>query len=319
MEVLRQHRITDGIASLQATGGGAHKYRKTFEQRLGVGLLPCNELDAVVLGMCLMVKAVPDECYTFERVADPSAAEGEDEPAQPRVIASEELGISQQLRKIHKPFSNACPDGFFPFLLCNAGTGVSILHVKSETQYERVSGTALGGGTFLGLTRLLTAARDFQDALDSAADGDARRVDMLVADIYGAGEERSGLPLPGDLTASFFAKNLMRKDADPRAHTRDEDLCKALVVMIAQNLAQIAHLNARIHGARRVFFTGNFLRNNELALRTIVYTMQRWSQLDKCTTEAVFFRHEGYFGAVGALLQSIDPQFVREMDFETHT
>lgn len=108
---------------------------------------------------------------------------------------------------------------------------------------------------------------------------------------------------------------------------------------------------------------GNFLRNNDLALRTIVYTMQRWSQLDACTTEAVFFRHEvtrdhatarrarcyaheqhayahgpigmapcsrlkvaglrlqpfarhqGYFGAVGALLQSIDPHFVREMHF----
>jgi len=135
------------------------------------------------------------------------------------------------------------------------GTGVSILHVQSETQYTRVSGTALGGGTFLGLTRLLTAARDFQEALDSAASGDARRVDMLVADIYGA-EERSGLPLPGDLTASFFAKNLMRREGDPRQQTRDNDICKSLVVMIAQNLAQIAHLNARIHGARRVFFTG---------------------------------------------------------------
>ena len=98
--------------------------------------------------------------------------------------------------------------------------------------------------------------------------------------------------------------------------TRDEDICKSLVVMIAQNLAQIAHLNARIHGARRVFFTGNFLRNNDLALRTIVYTMQRWSQLDKVTTEAVFFRHEGYFGAVGAFLQTMDPKFVRERDFE---
>ena len=218
---------------------------------------------------------------------------------------------------MHLWAANGGGDDFFPFLLCNVGTGVSILHVKSETQYTRVSGTALGGGTFLGLTRLLTAARDFQDALDSAANGDARRVDMLVADIYGSGEERSGLPLPGDLTASFFAKNLMRKDGNPRVQAGDDDICKSLVVMIAQNLAQIAHLNARIHGAKRVFFTGNFLRNNDLALRTIVYTMQRWSQLDQCTTEAVFFRHEGYFGAIGAFLQMIDPQFVRELEFES--
>ena len=105
VEVLRQHRLTDGLTTLQATGGGAHKYRKTFEQRLGVGLVPGNELDAVVLGMCLMVKAVPDECYTFERVADPAAAESSaSEPAQPVTIPSESLGISHPLRKIHKPF-----------------------------------------------------------------------------------------------------------------------------------------------------------------------------------------------------------------------
>jgi len=319
VEVLRQHRLTDGLDTIHATGGGAQKYREIFRSRLGVGLRPCNELDAVVLGLCLMVKAVPDECYTFERVADPAAAESAaSEVAQPVVIPPTQLGISQPLRKIHKPFSNTCPDDFFPFLLCNVGTGVSILHVKSETSFTRVSGTALGGGTFLGLTRLLTRLLNFQDALDSASNGDARRVDMTVADIYGADDDRTSLKLPADLTASFFAKNLMRSESDPMdGGYRDADICKSLVVMIAQNLAQIAHLNARIHGAKRVFFTGNFLRNNDLALRTIVYTMQRWSQLDQVSTEAVFFRHEGYFGAVGAFLQTIDPQFVRDLDFES--
>lgn len=60
--------------------------------------------------------------------------------------------------------------------------------------------------------------------------------------------------------ASFFAKNIMRKDDDPRQQTRDDDICKALITMIAQNLAQIAHLNARIHGAKRVFFTVRAIR-----------------------------------------------------------
>ena len=315
VEILRGHRLCEGLESIQATGGGAHKYRQLIEARLGLELHPCNELDAVVLGICLMAKTVPDECYTFERVADPAAAEGDDaQQAKPVIIPSQRLGIVDPLRKIHKPFSSAKED-FFPFLLCNVGTGVSILHVTSETEYTRVSGTALGGGTFLGLTRLLTDARHFQEALDSAANGDARRVDMLVDDIYGGDHARS-LNLPGDLTASFFAKNIIAKDRDPREQAKDEDICKSLVVMIAQNLAQIAHLNARIHGAKRVFFTGNFLRANDLALRTIVYTMQRWSQLDACTTEAVFFRHEGYFGAVGAFLQTLDAEFVRDLDFE---
>lgn len=75
----------------------------------------------------------------------------------------------------------------------------------------------------------------------------------------------------------------------------------------------------QVHGLRRVFFTGNFLRGNELAMRTIVYTMQRMPlvpvhgeptrkrdllrTLKPEPTEAVFFRHEGYFGAIGAYLE----------------
>ena len=317
VQLLRRHRLCVGAESIHATGGGAHKYRKLLEAELGATLLPCNELHAVVLGICLMAKAVPDECYTFERVADPAAAAVGEERPQAIIIPSDQLGIVQPMRKIHRPFANRSDD-FFPFLLCNVGTGVSILHVQSETDYTRVSGTALGGGTFLGLARLLTQARRFEEALEVAARGDARRVNMLVSDIYGSGDERSGLKLPGDLTASFFAKNIAADDpeADPRAQVTDDDICKSLVVMIAQNVAQIAHLNARIHGARRVFFTGNFLRRNDLALRTLVYTMHRWKQLDDYPTEAVFFRHEGYFGAIGAFLQTLDSQFVQYLSFD---
>jgi len=36
------------------------------------------------------------------------------------------------------------------------GSGVSILKITGPASFERVSGTSLGGGTFWGLTRLLT-------------------------------------------------------------------------------------------------------------------------------------------------------------------
>jgi len=319
VKMLKRHRLCDGVRKIHATGGGAHKYRTLIESTLNTMLSPCNELEAVVLGICLMAKSVSDECYTLQRVDNPSIPlSGEGQP-QSIIVPPEQLGI-ERLERISKPFSSGTRDEFFPFLLCNVGTGVSILHVESERSYTRVSGTAIGGGTFMGLTRLLTQMRHFEQALDVAGSGDARRVDMLVSDIYGSDTGRSGLNLPGDLTASFFAKNLESADGvSPREQVQDDDICKALVVMIAQNLAQIAHLNARIHGAKRVFFTGNFLRNNDLALRTIVYTMQRWSQLDRQRgeepTEAIFFRHEGYFGAIGAFLQTLDAEFVSDLDF----
>lgn len=51
--------------------------------------------------------------------------------------------------------------------------------------YERVSGTCIGGGTFWGLCRLLTACRDFDEAMELSQTGDPSKCDMLVGDIYG--------------------------------------------------------------------------------------------------------------------------------------
>ena len=39
------------------------------------------------------------------------------------------------------------------------GSGVSILKVESESKFERIGGTATGGGTFWGLGVLLTGAK----------------------------------------------------------------------------------------------------------------------------------------------------------------
>ena len=62
------------------------------------------------------------------------------------------------------------------------------------------------------------------------------------------------------------------------------------------------------------FFTGNFLRHNDTAGRTIVQQMGRWNKLAAADTmpsekaaeqvNAYFFRHEGFFGSVGALIRN---------------
>lgn len=57
--------------------------------------------------------------------------------------------------------------------------------VESDSSYERIGGTSLGGGTFWGLGTLLTGARGFDQLLDLASSGDHRNVDLLVKDIYG--------------------------------------------------------------------------------------------------------------------------------------
>ena len=48
-----------------------------------------------------------------------------------------------------------------------------------EDDYERVSGTATGGATFLGLVRLLGLAKTFEEALALADRGDSSNVDKV--------------------------------------------------------------------------------------------------------------------------------------------
>jgi len=43
------------------------------------------------------------------------------------------------------------------------GSGVSVIKILSETRFERIGGTATGGGTFWGLGRLLTKAKGFDE------------------------------------------------------------------------------------------------------------------------------------------------------------
>ena len=64
----------------------------------------------------------------------------------------------------------------YPYLLVNIGSGVSMLKVAGDGQYERVSGSSLGGGTFWGLCRLLTKCRGFDEMLELSMRGNNANV-----------------------------------------------------------------------------------------------------------------------------------------------
>lgn len=68
----------------------------------------------------------------------------------------------------------------FPYLLVNIGSGVSMLKVEGDGQFERVSGSNLGGGTFWGLCRLMTRCKGFDEMLALSAKGDNAKVRCLT-------------------------------------------------------------------------------------------------------------------------------------------
>ncbi|CAH0518162.1 unnamed protein product [Peronospora belbahrii] len=263
------------IKKIACTGGGAFKFSPLFESRLGIELEKADEMDALIQGLNFVLRHGPDECYTFINVIPDTQ------------------GLGSATKKIlPKPDQHE----LYPFLLVNIGSGVSILKITGESQYERVSGTSLGGGTFLGLCRALSKLRTFDEAMDASVEGDSNAVDMTVGDIYGtSGYEQ--FQLKPDTVASSFGKAGARRLPHP---PRDVDLARSLLFMITQNLGQLAFLNARRMETKRIYFSGNFLRRNELACRQLAYAISFWS---KGEMQAQFFHHEGFFGALGTFLQ----------------
>lgn len=143
------------------------------------------------------------------------------------------------------------------YLLVSLGTGTSVLAVEG-TRARRVGGSALGGGTLLGLGRLLLEAESFLEIADLAARGDRRQVDLLVGDIYRTG----GIALPRDLNAASFAK---------LASTKREDLAHALMGLIGENLGIICSSLARAAGVETIVYCGSTLDQNR-ALEQVLST-----------------------------------------------
>src|SRR5690348_9145611 len=87
---------------------------------------------------------------------------------------------------------------------------------------------------------------------------------------------------------------------DKRDNSTPEDLARAVLVTITNNIGSIARMAAVNEKIERVVFVGNFLRENQISMRLLSYAMEFWSN---GSTKALFLEHEGYFGAVGCLLE----------------
>lgn len=278
-----------------ATGGGAFKFESDVTQRLKVGWNKCDELDMLIQGVEFLNEINSDkECYYFDilpnddlaNIPSSSSTACSSSSTNPTEMIST-INNYKYIKQNYR-FSNA-----YPYILVNIGSGVSILLVKSETDYKRISGTSIGGGTFLGLCCLLTGCNSYEEAISLAAKGDSTKVDKLVRDIYGGDYSRFGLP--GNVVASSFGYMHME---EKRNQAGREDLARATLQTILNNVGLIARDCASNYQCERVLFVGSFLRLNEISMQLLSYATNYWS---KGTIKALFLEHEGYFGAVGCM------------------
>ncbi|KAK4479335.1 hypothetical protein RD792_014847 [Penstemon davidsonii] len=249
---------------IKATGGGAYKFADLFKERLGISIEKEDEMNCLVSGANFLLKAIRHEAFTH--------MEG------------------------HKEFVQIDSNDLFPYLLVNIGSGVSMIKVDGDGTFQRVSGTNVGGGTYWGLGKLLTKCKSFDELLELSQRGDNSTIDMLVGDIYG-GMDYSKIGLSASTIASSFGKAISEnKDLEDY---RPEDISLSLLRMISYNIGQIAYLNALRFGLNRIFFGGFFIRGHAYTMDTISFAVQFWS---KGQAQAMFLRHEGFLGALGAFM-----------------
>lgn len=137
------------------------------------------------------------------------------------------------LLSVQQPFTYSESEGYSnlslenPCLFVNIGSGVSILKID-QSEFSRVSGTCVGGGTLLGIASYILKTSSYEEILALAAQGTEANVDLLMNDIYGSDIN----PKYKDIIAVSLGKIAMARDLN----FAREDIARSLVNMIAYNI-----------------------------------------------------------------------------------
>lgn len=176
-----------------------------------------------------------------------------------------------------------------PLLVVSAGSGTAMVAANGP-EYRHVTGTGMGGGTLLGLGRLLLGTIKPEEIDALAARGNPNGADLAILDVVtgpiGA--------LPPDATAVNFGRV-----AQMATRPADEDLAAALVTMVGQVVATLAINAARAAGVPRIVVTGHLTD-----MPTLRRTMHRVGEFFGMPLE--LSPQAGYATVTGALLRALD-------------
>jgi type II pantothenate kinase len=180
-------------------------------------------------------------------------------------------------------------------LVVSAGTGTSMISARTLEhgfEFKHVTGSAVGGGTLLGLGKLLLGTANPLEIGELASHGDPAGVDSTLVDVIGGGIGH----LPPDATAVNLGR--LAKLETPASR---EDLAAGLVTLVSQVIAVIALNAAAAHKLERIVIVGHLpdLEPIRSAIRRVwgFYSVQQ---------PAIFPENAGFATALGAALEAED-------------
>ena len=172
-----------------------------------------------------------------------------------------------------------------PVLVVSAGSGTAIVAARHQ-QYQHVTGTGVGGGTMLGLSRLLLQTVDPVEINTLAQQGNPNGVDLSLGDVV-TGPIGS---LPVNATAVNFGRLARQTQAPQR-----EDLAAALMTLIGQVIGLLAINAARAQQLERIVVIGHMADMSSFC-QVLASVGQYYA------TPIELPAHAGYATALGALV-----------------
>ena len=136
--------------------------------------------------------------------------------------------------------------GLSECLVVSLGTGTAVVHASKEKGIEYLGGTGVGGGTLMGLSKLLLKADNIDHIAEMAEEGSLANIDLCIGDIA---EENSMGRMPEDLTASNFGNisDIASKN----------DVARGILNLVFETVGMVAIFAARSRGVRDIVLTGN--------------------------------------------------------------
>ena len=131
-------------------------------------------------------------------------------------------------------------------IIVSAGSGTACIHAH-KGQFLHCSGTGVGGGTVMGLSKLLLGTNDPLEIASLAEKGNESLVDLILEDVVSGpiGE------LPKSTTAVNFGKVAKLDNNNSR-----EDIAAGFVNLVGQTAARIATSIAMVFEAKQIVVVG---------------------------------------------------------------
>ncbi len=131
-------------------------------------------------------------------------------------------------------------------LVVSMGTGTALVHAIRGGEMEYLGGTGVGGGTLIGLSKLLVGAESIDHIVEYAEGGDLGNIDLRIKDMTAKNMKSE---LQADMTASNFGNV---SDVATKS-----DIALGIMNMVFETVGMVSVFAARHCGVSDVVLTGN--------------------------------------------------------------